>query len=767
MADKGSLDGLGLPKEAIRVLEQQGITTLYPPQMEAVPTALSGKSMVLALPTASGKSLVAYLAIVKKFLQGGKALYIVPLRALASEKHEDLRMFESLGMKVGVATGDYDSPGSSLQKYDVVVATSEKADSLLRHRVDWLSELSIIVADEVHLIADPERGPTLEVILARFRQLNPKSQLLALSATIPNSRAIAEWLGAQHFQSDWRPVKLKEGVLFEGVVHFTDNTKLPVGEADEPSFPLVKHVLSGGGQCLIFVNSRKSAEAMARKAAVLTKGAVSEPDRRAMKEAAEALEGDEVERSSMGSRLAECVRSGTAFHHAGLTAEQRKAVEKGFREGRIKILSATPTLAAGINLPARCVIVRDVRRYEAGAGQVFLPVREIKQMAGRAGRPKYDKEGQAVLLAKTEGDFRILFDEYLLGTPEPVESGLGNERSMRVHVLASVATGFSSSVHDLKQFFKSTFYACQHEDYEVEEVVDTALDFLVEEKMIERKGEELRPTPYGKRVSQMYIDPLTAKSLRESLRNGEWKAIAYLVAAAATTDLRRIGMYMRKGDIEWLDREVELVRDQLLVAPPDDPSEYEFFLADFKLACLLQDWINEMPESIVNEKMDNRQGMTEKYDIGPGDIRAKVETSEWIVYAMRELARLFRLDCVDEIDMLLRRIQDGIKEELLELVKLRGVARVRARVLFNAGYTDLAKLAGADLGTLSRLPKIGATVAQSILAQLGLSRDGAPDDGTSRSRSKSGERSDNDSKTSGESVKSLNGSDKGKSYFDD
>ena len=562
---------LGVPAELAALLEKQGLDTLYPPQAEAVGPALAGKNLVLALPTASGKSLVAYLAVLKKVMAGGRALYIVPLRALASEKAEDLKAFEPLGVRVGVSTGDYDSQGASLDSYDIVVATSEKADSLLRHRAGWLSELSVIVADEVHLIGDPDRGPTLEVILSRFRQLNPRAQLLALSATIANSKEMADWLGAEHLCSDWRPVKLREGVLFDGEVAFTDNTKLRVGEDAEPSFPLVKHVLAAGGQCLIFVNSRKSAEAMARKAGALVRGTLAKEECDAVGAAAGELEEAELEWTSMARRLADCVRNGAAFHHAGLTSAQRRTVEGGFRSGRIKLLVATPTLAAGINLPARCVIIRDIRRFEAGAGQVYIPVREIKQMAGRAGRPKYDKEGQAVIVAKTESDRQIIMDEYLLGGPEPIDSKLGTEKAFREHALSSIAAGFSTTQEELGQFFRSTFFAHQSLDDRVGEMVGAALDFLVGEKLVERKADELRATPYGRRVSELYIDPLSARVIRESLRGaGELarNTLAFLLVAASTPDLRRVGMYLRKGDIQWLDEVAERARSGFLAPPP-------------------------------------------------------------------------------------------------------------------------------------------------------------------------------------------------------
>ena len=713
---------LGLRADLAELLEGQGLDALYPPQAEAMGPALEGHNLVLALPTASGKSLVAYLAVLNKVLAGGRALYIVPLRALASEKAEDLRAFEPLGIRVGVSTGDYDSGGEGLDRYDIVVATSEKADSLLRHRAGWLSELSVIVADEVHLIGDPERGPTLEVILSRFRQLNPRAQILALSATIANSGEMARWLGARHFCSEWRPVKLREGVLFEGEVRFTDNTKLLVGEDAEPCLPVVKHVLSGGGQCLVFVSSRKSAEKLAEKLGPHVKGLLRKAECETVVAAAGELEEAEAETTSMARRLAGCVRSGAAFHHAGLTTAQRKAVEGGFRTGKIKLLVATPTLAAGINLPARCVIIRDIRRYiSSEEGQVHLPPHEIKQMAGRAGRPKYDKEGQAVIVAKTEYDRDFILDNYLLGGPEPIDSKLGTERAFRAHALSSIASEFATTPAELGRFFKSTFYAHQSLEDRIDEMVEKTLDFLVEEKLVEKNNDGLKATPYGRRVSQLYIDPLSARVIRESLGTaGDRKRppLALLLVAASTADLRRYSMYLRKGELKWLDEEAEKAKSGFLVPPPDDPGEYEYFLADLKLALLLQDWIDEKSE----------EDITKRFSVDPGDIRSRVDNGAWILYSMHELARLLRYGCAGQLDELKCRVEDGIKAELLDLVKLRGIGRVRARSLFTNGYRSVSHLTSADPGKLAYVPKIGPRVAAQILAQVGGGKAGGSDD---------------------------------------
>ena len=211
------VDELELPDGVIEVLQEEGIVELHPPQAKAVSFALDGKNLMLAIPTASGKSLVAYLAVLKHVLEwGGKALYIVPLRALASEKFDDLKKFERLGVKVAMSAGDLDSPDPQLDDFDIIVATSEKADSLLRHQSAWLGHITLVVADEVHLIHDPGRGPTLEVTLTKFRKLNPSLQVIALSATIKNAREVADWLNAELVTSEWRPTPLKEGVFLDG-----------------------------------------------------------------------------------------------------------------------------------------------------------------------------------------------------------------------------------------------------------------------------------------------------------------------------------------------------------------------------------------------------------------------------------------------------------------------------------------------------------------------------------------------------------------------
>ncbi|VVB55675.1 ATP-dependent DNA helicase Hel308 [uncultured archaeon] len=251
---------LNLPAPVKQFYLDSGIQSLYPPQSAAIDAGLlEGKNIVAAIPTASGKTLLAEFVMLQSVLnetKKGKALYIVPLRALASEKYERFRSFESIkksdgrGVSAGIATGDFDSNDEWLGNFDIIVATSEKVDSLLRNRSHWISEITVVIADEVHLIDSPDRGPTLEIVLAKLIKLRP--QLIALSATIGNAREVAKWLSAELVLSEWRPIVLKEGVFFGNAITFGDRSQREVKEFHRDSaISLVADTIKEGGQCLV------------------------------------------------------------------------------------------------------------------------------------------------------------------------------------------------------------------------------------------------------------------------------------------------------------------------------------------------------------------------------------------------------------------------------------------------------------------------------------------------------------------------------------
>ena len=211
-----------IPKELYEILKKD-IEELRPAQKKAIESGLlDGKNLLVCTPTASGKTLIAELAALKSIIEGkGKAIYIVPLKALASEKLKDFKKRYDGIAKIALSIGDIDSADSYLIDYDLIITTSEKLDSLIRHHAPWLSLISTIIIDEIHLLNDPSRGPTLEILITILRQLLKKSQIIALSATIGNPEELAEWLKAELVADDWRPVKLHKGVYLNGEVDFS------------------------------------------------------------------------------------------------------------------------------------------------------------------------------------------------------------------------------------------------------------------------------------------------------------------------------------------------------------------------------------------------------------------------------------------------------------------------------------------------------------------------------------------------------------------
>ncbi len=710
---------LSVPQQVKEIIMESGISELYPPQEEAVHAgALDGKNLVLASPTASGKTLTAELCAMKHVIElGGKVIYLSPLRALANEKFEEFRKYGSIRrdggnrISVGISTGDFDSSDPWLERYDIIVTTNEKADSLLRHRVKWMDEISLVVADEVHLLNDGERGPTLEVVLARLMQINPDIQVLALSATIKNAEELADWLKADFVTTEWRPVTLKEGVLLHREVHFKNGDAMKVGKyLRNPTLNLAVHVVKTGGQALVFASTRRNAVGLAQKVSAELSKSLSKNARHSLAMLAERILST-GERTRVSDQLAELVRCGAGFHHAGLGGTHRKLLEDAFRDRKVKVLAATPTLAFGVNLPARMVVVSDYRRYEAGYGYYPISVLEYKQMAGRAGRPNYDKVGKAILVAKTDEEQDYLMNSYVLAEPERIWSKLAVERILRPHVLATLAAKYAQSEKGVYDFFGKTFYAYQYDPRAIRLVIGRILKFLYDEEMIEIAGQEIFATQFGRRISELYIDPLSAMLIRDGLTSRATRItdLSFLHLIARTPDmfpkLRPYG-----GETNELTLFVEEHKDEFMFDVPDDYIDFEEFLGEAKVSWVLQSWIEEYTED----------HMIEKFSVQPGDLYRLVNSAQWLLYASRELAGLLKQkDLVPQLNQLMERCLKGVKNELLPLASLEGIGRARARILFNSGFKTMEDLKHAQVERLTALPLIGARVAKRIKEQVG------------------------------------------------
>jgi helicase len=687
-----------------------GYSSLYPPQEMALEQGiLEGKRMLVTTPTASGKTLIAMMAILKAVEKGGKAVYLTPLRALASEKYDDLKVLEKLDLgkkiRVAVATSDYDSSGKELAGADVVVLTNEKMDTLFRHNAEWLGDVGLFVSDEVHLIGDRERGPTLEMMLTKIRKHYPQSQVVALSATVANSDEIADWLECELVESDWRPTKLVEGVYEYGAARMNDGNKFKVESSGISSaVDLAIDSLDNGGQALIFAETRKRAVSLAAKA---VEGVYRRLDKTA-KELAAGASAEILDRgddSELTKTLAQLVAKGVAFHHAGLGPSGRKIVEESFKKGVIKLLAATPTLAAGVNLPARRVVIASILRYNSDyGGSVPISVLEYKQLCGRAGRPKYDTSGEAIIVSESGVNAEELYDHYVLGSLEPLRSQLSNDSAVRFHLLSTIATVPGMKKPEIHELISATLFARQYRSATVEFKVESALDYLEQEQLIKSKNDRYIATEFGRRTSLLYIDPVTAVAFHNALERVERAegrhTLGFLHLITSSPDFYP-KLPLRKKDYDELSLLIQGRGSELLY----QISEYDCTRSFWALC----EWVGETGDKILGDKMG----------VEPGDMHRIVEMGEWLAYSLYEVAKLLRCeDLLAELYNLRTRIRYGVKEELLPLVALEGIGRVRARALYSAGLTDVGKIAKAPQSKLAGISKIGPAVAEKLKDQL-------------------------------------------------
>jgi len=665
---------------------------------------------------------------------GGKVIYLSPLRALASEKFEEFQKYTSItkpdGSKVavGISTGDFDTADNWLARYDVIVTTNEKADSLLRHRAKWMDSISAVIADEVHLLNEADRGPTLEIVLARLMQCNPHIQILALSATINNVDEVAGWLNARHIVTTWRPVDLKEGVILQDEIQYRDGESRRIEQ--ETRLTVINMVLStlrSGGQALIFASTRKNAVSAAKLVAShMDKVLVPKSGSKLVKKSTEARNREILqeeakkilesgEHTQMSDELAELVCNGVAYHHAGLSGVHRKIIEDAFKERKIKVLTATPTLAWGVNLPARTVIIQDYRRFEAGLGNYPISVLDYKQMAGRAGRPKYDKFGESVLIAKTADEADYLMESYVLAKPERIWSRLAVEKIIRTHVLATIASDYAHTERGIYDFFAKTFYAYQYDVKAIESVINKILRFLHDEEMICVVGDQILATPFGKRISELYIDPLSGVIIRDALQTKPpiLTEFSLLHLIAHTPDMGPI-MRPYQREMDKLTVVTEDHKQELFVEIPDqwdDNIGYAEFLGAVKTAMVLNNWIEELPEEQI----------LQRFSVQPGDLYRTIENAKWLLHATEELSPVVakNKDVTRLSSELVERVSKGIKRELMPIVALEGVGRVRGRIIFNAGYQTVEDLKHATIEELTNLPSVGPRLAKKIKEQVG------------------------------------------------
>ncbi|ELY65891.1 DEAD/DEAH box helicase [Natrinema versiforme] len=477
-------------------------------QREALPALLESEDNVVAsAPTASGKTALAELAICKALADGGTALFIAPMRALTNEKEDDWDRFEELDYSVYVVTGERDLNPRRARRADILVMTPEKLDSATRkhdsRRYDFVTDIDVCVIDEVHLLDADRRGSVLEVTISRLRRLcDPR--VVALSATMPNIGDVAAWLDAPEettfeFGEEYRPVELNAGVktYTHGDNSFADKYRRLYRALD-----LAEPHLREDGQSLVFVSSRQDTVQAAKKA----RDEIAERDIPMGARGDYDFHTDSKELDD--GTLRKSVLDGVAFHHAGLSKNDRDLVEEWFKAGHIELLFSTSTLAWGVNLPARCVVIRDTKHHDPLEGEVDMSPLDVLQMLGRAGRPGYDDVGYGWVVCDTAEA-----DKYrrLLRDGKEIESRLAE--SLETHLNAEIAMGTITDLEDVMDWLETTFYyvrgQSKPDEYDfpnLRQRVRDCLEGLVDRGFVET-GEDLsiEATPRGVLTSKYYL----------------------------------------------------------------------------------------------------------------------------------------------------------------------------------------------------------------------------------------------------------------------
>jgi len=703
-----NIERLELPDTAIDFLKSQGFEKLYPPQADSVKSGLlNGKSILVSAPTASGKTLIAMLAMLSYISKNkGKVIYLSPLRALAAEKFSEFKKLEKISLgnkiKVAISTGDFENIEKNLEKSNVLILTNEKMDSIIRHSAEWIDEIGLVISDEVHLIGDENRGPTLEMILTQLKLLDTKPQIVGLSATITNSDEIADWLGCKLVKNDWRPVPLSEGVCDGGEVIMSDGKTFEV-ERSLRGTPIDLGVQSvqQGGQSLVFAETRARSKSLATKAAdvislMLEKKEITELEKTSKKILSE------NEHTELVKTLALLVKKGVAFHHAGLNQKCRETIETEFRKGKIKLLSSTPTLAAGVNLPARRVVISSVNRYNAKVGANRpISILEYKQLCGRAGRPQYDDYGESIIVGN--GNTEDLIEYYINGEPEPIVSNITDDKSLRTHILSVIVTHPGIKKEEILEFFLQTLGGLQSRKPTIKFAIDISLRFLSSKYLIIKKGERFAATEFGKKTSMLYIDPLTATYFRDSIENVSQERKHTFGFLHLITNCEEFfpKFSLRQKDYELASLMIENNSSELL----EPISEYDCS----RSLLALQSWLTESTELSLSDSLG----------IESGDMHRMTENADWLTYCLREISKhVERADLLEELDDLRKRVVYGIREELLDLVKIKGIGRVRSRILYKHGIKNLDDLAKIPVNKLAEIDKIGSTIADNIKTEL-------------------------------------------------
>ena len=642
---------------------------------------------IICIPTASGKTVLGVLPALKTILAGGKAVYAAPLLSIQNEKVKEFKAFEEHGINVGK------HPSSA----DLSVMVFESFDALTRFSWDALRDVDTLIIDEFHMIGEFSRGPTLEAAITRAKIINPSMRIIALSATLRNIEEIEGWLEGKCVEHDYRPVPLHKEVLDAEMF----NTK----NKNDVVVKVIEKAIDDKSQALAFVSTRRFTESLATYVSGKINKKINKVQREKFKEVSEKLLEVPKKKGSLPTstclKLAEVAEKGVAFHHAGLFNEQKEIIEDEFRNGNILMITATPSLMYGVNLPSKSVVIRDHTRWTSNGPQ-SIPVFDYEQMSGRAGRPQYDDVGYSYLIAKTMDEAMNLEAFYIEGDIELTNSKLvDNKDAIYRQIIAQIASSLSKNLDDLTDFFGKTLYGYQMNNnpsmsffaeeslkYELE----TALNFLLKNGIIRATPEGLNTTEFGNLIARSNYTVETAVKIKEYLSGmNEFNPDEFIYALSETPDLPLITFKGRKSK--------DPVQEKL--------SESGLFAVDIgnpeATTVSLIEWINERSEYDIENKYNVYSASTR---------RSAYEASRLVIFAKKTSEVLGEYSYLKDFDFLSARLYYGVKEDIIPLVVgVKRLGRKRARNVVQIFGNDLTDISESEL---QKIDGIGPKLASKI-----------------------------------------------------
>ena len=643
---------------------------------------------IIAIPTASGKTVLGVMAALNAVLNGGKAVYAVPLISIQNEKVKEFKKFEQFGIKVGK------HPSSS----DLAVMVFESFDAITRFSWNTLRDVDLLIVDEFHMIGEYSRGPTMECAITRSRILNPGMRIIALSATLKNMNELSSWLDAHVVQHDFRPVPLYKDVL--------TTEEMETKNKNDVIVKVLNTSIEESSQALVFVSTRRFTESLAKYTSGKIKRRISSDQRSKFREVSQKILDVPRKRGSLPTevclKLAECVENGVAFHHAGLFDKQKEIIEDEFRAGNLLMITATPSLMYGVNLPSKNVVIRDYTRWTSQGPQP-IPVFDYEQMSGRAGRPGYDTEGYSYLIAKSVDEAYNLKEHYVYGEIETTNSKLiENRDAVYRQIITQVASTLAKKPADLLEFFDKTFYGFQMGNNEYSNSlgidsmgyeINSSLEFLVQNGIIMPTPDGLKTTEFGMLIAKSKYTVETAVRLREfATRSSEINTSQLLYEICKTPDMPRISFKGRKSK--------EPVRDKL--------NKAEVFVVDIgnteATAATLMEWMDERNEYEIENA----------FNVYAASTRRSAYEASLLVKFFKNICNVINFySGVDVLDMMSARLYYGVKPDIIPMVvSIKRLGRKRARSLVKAFGEDLRYITREEL---LKIDGIGPKTAEAIL----------------------------------------------------